>query len=183
MATATRPCEKAASILTEALFKDMKAPIKEYIVEEMNKGLVRSFKTMKDDFLVEVVPKLNDIKEEMNSIIAKKGKDNVNEGVVMLMYYAASRNVGKDDINGFLAAYGKGGKELFAKYLGEPKNAALISQKKASAMEVALGFEDAVSETTFRAFSTELYKYANKGNKEAEAERSDVLYYKQHKAA
>ena len=172
------PCEKAATELVNALFKDMPKDlsIRDYMEKKLNEKFVAQFKSMKEDFLMEVVPKLNDAKEEMNAIIAKKGKDNVNYGVAMLVYYAAACNVGKEDINSFLAAYGKGEKELLAKYLNEPANAKLIEQKKASATDIALSFEEAVSENTFRSFSTELYKFA--GKKGAEGERADVLYHK-----
>jgi hypothetical protein len=165
--------------LVNALFKDMPKDlsIRPYMEQKLNEKFVAQFKGMKEDFLMEVVPKLNDAKEEMNAIIAKKGKDGVNYGVAMLVYYAAACNVGKDDINSFLAEYGKGKKELLAKYISEPANAALIEKKAASATEVALGFEDAVSEATFRSFSTELHKYAEKGKKGSEA-GTEVLYHK-----
>jgi hypothetical protein len=173
------PCEKAATELVNALFKEMPdASIKSYMETKLNEKFVAQFKSMKEDFLMEVVPKLNDVQEDMKAIIAKKGKENVNYGVAMLMYYAAACNVGKDEINSFLVSYGKGGKELLAKYLSASGNAALIEKKTVSAMEVALSLEEAVSETTFRAFSTELYKFAEKGKKGAETEGTDVLYHK-----
>jgi len=166
MATATRPCEKAASILTEALFKGMKAPIKEYIVEEMNKNLVKSFKAMKDDFLVEVVPKLNDAKESIAKISKEVGEEKINQGSAMLLYYAASNNV--DDMEKFLAKYKKDGHDLLAAH---------ISKSKAKPMEAMLTYEGKVTEQIVSSYRSNIFSYTKKGGEEGQ-EQVDILYHK-----
>ncbi|MCX6774089.1 MAG: hypothetical protein NTY68_03795 [Candidatus Micrarchaeota archaeon] len=167
MATATRPCEKAASILTEALFKGMKAPIKEYITEEMNKNLVKSFKTMKDDFLEEVAPKLYDAKESIAKISKEVGEDKINSGSSMLLYYAASNNI--DDMGKFLAKYKKDGHDLLATH---------ISKSKSNEMEAMLTYEGKITEQIVASFRSAIFSYTKKGGEEGQ-EQLDVLYRKE----
>jgi hypothetical protein len=168
------PCEKAAEVLVNSLFKEMpNVPIRSYMEDKLNEKLVEQFKSMKDNFLVEVIPKISDIHEGMKKIMEGR-KGEINYGSAMLMYYAAACNASKEDIEKFLVEYGSTQKELLAKHLSADANARLIEQKKVSAMEVALLMPEAVSETTFRTFSTELYNF-QKGEK-ARSERPDVLY-------
>jgi hypothetical protein len=168
------PCEKAAEVLVTSLLKDMpNVPIKSYMEQRLSDKFVEQFKSMKDNFLVEVIPKISDIQETMKKVIGER-KGEINYGTAMLMYYAAACNAGKDDVEKFLVAYGKTEKEILAKHISAPANARLVEQKKLSAIEVALLMPEAVSETTFRAFSTELSRY--RSGKTAEGERPDVLY-------
>jgi hypothetical protein len=167
MANASGPCEKAADILTDALFKDIKAPAKAFVSEELKRDFVKSFKAMKEDFLVEIVPKLNDAKELIAGVEKAKGTEKINQGSAMLIYYAASQNIGKEEMPKFLDSYRKNGADVLARHMASSKE---------DAVTAILTYEGKVTEQIVASYRSALFRH--KGAEEAETGKSDVLYQK-----